>query len=303
MDYEDNKITVIILTHNESMHILRAIKSAKQIANEIVVVDSFSTDDTAQLAEGAGATVIYHKFENQAKQFNWALEQLPECTNWVFRLDADEIISDDLSKSVQIALVNPNANLVGFNVNRRIAFLRRPIKFGGIFPIQSLRLFKFGFGRCEDRWMDEHIVVEGEVAELSGELLDDSLKSLSEWVDKHNRYASREVVDILNKRYSIFPSGNQSFSDVQGQAGTKRWIKNNLYEKAPIGVRALAYVIYRLVFRLGFLDGIQGCAFHVLQGFWYRFLVDMKLYEVEQYIKSENVEPERAIRHLLGLKF
>jgi len=171
------------------------------------------------------------------------------------------------------------------------------VRYGGLFPARMLRLFRQGQGRVEPRWMDEHIVVDGPVAHLSGQIIDDNCKPLDWWIAKHNAYASREVVDILNQRHG--------FLAVQavpaGAAGIKRWIKHHVYARLPGGMRAGVYFLYRYILRLGFLDGRQARAFHVLQGFWYRYLVDAKLAEVERHMTRENTTPLAAIHAVLGI--
>jgi hypothetical protein len=184
-------------------------------------------------------------------------------------------------------------------VDRRIHFLRRPIRWGGVFPVSVLRLFRFGQGHCEDRWMDEHIVVDGETVQFPGEIVDDNLNPLTWWTAKHNAYASREVVEILDVEFGFL---NRDRHDApEGQAGVKRWIKEKVYAQMPGGLRAFGYFFYRYVLRLGFLDGTAGAGFHVLQGFWYRYLVDMKLYEVKMAMKDENLDVVTAIHKVLDI--
>lgn len=172
---------------------------------------------------------------------------------------------------------------------------------GGVFPVRVLRLFRLGRGRFENRWMDEHILVEGETVGFDGEIVDDNLNSLTWWTEKHNAYASREVVDLLNLEYGFM--AHETVADLRSgqQAGLKRWIKENVYTRLPGGGRAFLYFLYRYVVRLGFLDGREGTAFHFLQGFWYRYLVDMKLFEVKAYMRRTNVDAVTAIRDVLGV--
>lgn len=294
-------LTVVILTKNEERHITRALASVSGIADRRVVVDSGSEDRTVELAEAAGAKIRVNPFITQAQQFNWALDQLPEETDWVLRLDADEIVTPDLARQIQATLPKLGAEIKGVYVSRRMHFLGRRIRWGGVFPIRVLRLFRHGAGRCEDRWMDEHVLVDGATADLSGEIIDDNLNSLTWWTEKHNSYASREVVDLLNLEYGFMP--HETVADLRGgqQAGVKRWLKERVYARLPGGVRAFVYFVYRYVVRLGFLDGKEGTAFHVLQGFWYRYLVDMKLYEVRTYMKVHDADVVDAIRDVLGI--
>lgn len=294
-------LTAVILTKNESRHIARAISSIAGVTDRILVVDSGSTDDTIAISERLGAEVIHNPWRNYATQFNFALDHLPEFTDWVLRLDADEIVTPDLAREIQATLPKLGPEAKGVYVSRRMHFLGRRIRWGGVFPIRVLRLFRHGAGRCEDRWMDEHILVDGATADLSGEIIDDNLNSLTWWTEKHNSYASREVVDLLNLEYGFM--AHETVADLSGgqQAGVKRWLKERVYAQLPGGFRAFVYFIYRYVVRLGFLDGKEGTAFHALQGFWYRYLVDAKLHEVRLYMQRNDVDVVRAIRVVLGI--
>jgi glycosyltransferase involved in cell wall biosynthesis len=294
-------LTVVILTKNEERHIVRAIGSVAGIADRVFVIDSGSTDKTVDLAQAAGAEVLSKPWVNYATQFNWALDQLPADTDWVFRLDADEVVTDALASEIEAHLSSLSPAIAGVYISRRMTFLGRPIKWGGVFPVRVLRLFRHGRGRCENRWMDEHILVKGETANFQGEIVDDNLNSLTWWTEKHNAYASREVVDLLNLEYGFMTHETVANLRSGQQAGVKRWIKERVYARLPGGVRAFAYFLYRYLFRLGFLDGKEGTAFHVLQGFWYRYLVDMKLFEVKAYMRRTNVDVVTAIRDVLGM--
>ena len=294
-------LTVVILTFNEEQHIARAIKSVKRISHSIIVIDSGSRDDTIKISEEHGAEVLFNPFLSHAKQLNWALENLPPDTDWVLRLDADEVVSDELADEISKRLLDLPPEIVGATLPRRIAFMGRPIRHGGVFPVHVLRLFRYGCGKCEDRWMDEHIEVDGKIISLKGELLDDNLKPIGWWIDKHNAYASREALELLDTEYGILARRKASRLG-RSQTGMKRWIKENIYLRLPGGFRALAYFIYRFVLRLGFLDGRSGAAFHVLQGFWYRYLVDIKKYEVERYIRQNGCDIYQAVDEVLGIE-
>lgn len=294
-------LTVVILTKNEERHIARALTSVALIADRCVVVDSGSTDRTVEIATATGATVLTHPFITQAQQFNWAIGKLPDDTEWVLRLDADEIVTEPLAAEIRGKLAALPAQMQGIFVSRRMHFFDRRIQWGGVFPVRVLRLFRHGHGHCENRWMDEHIIVDGQTTDFSGEIIDDNLNSLTWWTEKHNSYASREVVDILNQEYGFMPQETFASLSCGQQAGIKRWIKENIYTRLPVGFRAFAYFFYRYFVRLGFIDGKEGTAFHVLQGFWYRYLVDMKLHEVKSHIKNNNVDAVTAINEVLGI--
>ncbi|TVP72915.1 MAG: glycosyltransferase family 2 protein [Rhodobacteraceae bacterium] len=293
-------LTTIILTRNEERHIARAMASVAGLGGRVVVVDSGSTDRTVEIAQALGAEVLRNSWTTHARQFNWALSHLPAPTEWVLRLDADEILSADLVSQIKTTLPGLGPEIAGVTLRRRIAFQGRPIRYGGLFPIRVLRLFRHGAGHCEDRWMDEHIKVAGKTIDLPGELLDDNLQSLTWWTEKHNAYASREVVDLLNLEYGFMPRDSVAQLG-RDQAGLKRWVKERLYARLPGGLRAWVYFLYRYVIRAGFLDGREGLAFHVLQGLWYRFLVDAKLAETRRYMQQTGCDAPTAIREILGI--
>lgn len=294
-------LTVIILAKNEERHIERALASVSNIADRCVVVDSGSTDRTLELARSSGADVLERPWVNHAIQFNWALDQLPDDTEWILRLDADEVVTETLASEIQAKIAGFGDDTQGIYVSRRMHFLGRPIQWGGMFPIRILRLFRYGKGRCENRWMDEHIRVDGDTAIFHGEIIDDNLNSLTWWTEKHNSYASREVVDLLNLEYDFMPHETVSVPLSWQQVGVKRWVKEKVYARLPSGFRAFAYFCYRYIVRMGFLDGKEGTAFHVLQGFWYRYLVDLKLHEVRKYMLERNVDAPTAIWDVLEI--
>lgn len=295
------RLTVVILTKNEERHIARCLESVAPFAWHCLVVDSGSTDRTVDIAKTKGAEVHFNQWVNYATQMNWGIDRVPRDTDWILRLDADEIVTSGLALEISDLLPEMGPEVDGVYVSRRMTFMGRPIRWGGLFPVRVLRLFRPEGGRCENRWMDEHIIVDGETTDFSGELVDDNHNSLTWWTEKHNSYASREVVDLLNLEHGFM--AHETVANLQGgqQAGVKRWVKEHVYARLPGGFRAFAYFVYRYVIRLGFLDGKEGTAFHVLQGFWYRYLVDAKLHEVRLYIRHNDVDAVRAIRDVLGI--
>ena len=295
-------VTAVILTFNEEQHLARCIASVQAVATDVVVVDCYSTDATLDIARAQGARVLQHAWLNHAAQFNWALTQLGADTEWVLRIDADEVLTPALTEEIRTRLPGIGPEIDGVYWGRRMTFQGRLIRHGGVFPVRVLRLFRHGRGQCENRWMDEHIKVAGPTADFAGEMIDDNLNSLTWWTDKHNRYASREAVDLLNLEYRFMP--HDTVASLRGgkQAGVKRWLKERVYARLPGGFRAFAYFFYRYVLRLGFLDGQAGTAFHFLQGFWYRYLVDAKVVEVKRYMRERGVGVVEAIERVLGVQ-
>jgi len=283
-----NKLTVLILTFNEEIHIERCIRAVLPIAEQIFIVDSYSTDRTVEMAKSLGATVVQHEFVNYAKQFQWALDTLPIKTEWIMRLDADEYPLPALIDEIQSSLPGLSADITGVNLKRRYIMWSRWIKYGRRYPIFLLRIWRAGKGRIEQRWMDEHIVLtEGSSVTFEHDFCDHNLNNLSWWTDKHNRYATREAIDVLNRKYHLFPIDDaMSKKGSLTQASFKRFIKEHVYNRLPVFSGPLLYFLYRYFIRLGFLDGKAGLVDHFLQGFWYRFLVEAKVMELDMELKK-----------------
>lgn len=296
------KLVAVVLTLNEAKHLSRCLVSIAGVADRVLVVDAMSTDDTLKIARQHGAKVIQHPWVNYATQFNWALTQLDEGTEWVLRIDADEYLTPDLISEIQQRLPGVNSEVSGIFCGRRMTFQGRLIRYGGVFPIRVLRIFRYRQGACENRWMDEHIKVDGKTIDFKNELIDDNLGSLTWWTDKHNNYASREAVDLLNLEYGFMPHDSVARLTGGSEAGTKRWLKERVYARLPRGFRSFTYFFYRYVLRLGFLDGRAGTSFHFLQGFWYRYLVDAKVEEVERYMKVHGCDVKKAVQQVLNIE-
>lgn len=295
------KTVAIVLTLNEENHIRRCIESIQQVTNDILVVDSFSTDRTCEIAGSLNSKVLKHIFLNYASQFNWAIDQVDHDADWVMRVDADEVISKELACEINRELPELPENIAGVYFPRSFVFLGQRIRHGGASRIEALRLWRAKRGRCENRWMDEHIIVDGATVSFSGDLIDHNLNPLSWWTAKHNSYSNREAVDLLNLKYGFMPVDSVASLTSGTSAGLKRWVKERVYARLPIGLRAFGYFLYRYFFALGFLDGRAGLVFHFLQGFWYRFLVDAKVYEVERHMALNKCGVVQAIREVLGI--
>ncbi|MBP3973298.1 glycosyltransferase family 2 protein [Pseudoxanthomonas spadix] len=299
-------LVVIILTYNESRHVTRAMASVAEIASQVLVVDSGSTDDTVRVAESHGATVLYHPFVNQAKQFQWALDNAPISADWIFRLDADEIIEPDLADEIRRRLPVLAADVTGIVLKRKHIFMGRWVRRGGRYPLLMLRIFRRGKGHIEDRWMDEHIVVtEGRTVTFNGGFIDHNLNDLTYFVDKHNKYATREAIEALNQELGLFGRDEALSSEsASWQAAFKRWGKERVYNRIPFTVSAPLYFLWRYIFQLGFLDGREGLVYHFLQGYWYRFLVGARKMELQRAIAhlSDKHEICAELSRLTGLK-
>jgi glycosyltransferase involved in cell wall biosynthesis len=270
------QIAVIILTKNEEANLPYCLASLAGLDAGLFVIDCGSTDRTVQIATEFGAQVLTHEFVNHASQLNWALDNTRTAAEWILRIDADERLSAELSELLKETLPKLPPDVTGLLVPRRVQFLGRRLRWGDTYPVWLLRIWRIGKGRCEDTWMDEHILLsDGQVCKIRGDLIHVIPKSLTDWISKHNWYASRECNDLLDRQ-------GHTPGDVAGPAGRKRWLKRHVYLRLPLLLRAFLYWFYRYVVRLGFLDGKEGLIYHFFQGFWYRFLVDAKLFEMEK---------------------
>lgn len=297
-----DSIAVIILTYNEKKHLARCLENVKKLTDKIYIVDSFSTDNSLEIARSFGAVCIQHKWENNhARQFNWGLENLPEKPKWVLRLDADEYLTSELIEEIKERLPGLEAYVTGVVLKRRVFFMDKWIKHGGYYPTYLLRLWRFGDGKYEDRWMDEHVKLErGKSIFFENDFVDHNLNNLTWWTEKHNNYSTREAIDLLNIKYKFYKSINIDSSFSKEQDKRKRWFKEKVYSHIPLFVRPFFYFIYRYFFKLGFLDGKPGLIWHFLQGFWYRFLVDTKIYQIESLTRKQNKSINDVIKEHYG---
>lgn len=276
-------ITAIILTKNEEANIVKCIRSIKPIVKRIIVVDSGSTDNTCQVAESEGAEVLVHPLTPflYAKQFLYGMEHGDIKTKWVFRIDADEELTEESAKEIdELCNANEDTDVNGIVLRFEVNFMGQPIRHGGVYPLRKLLVFKYGKGNIEDRCMDEHCVLwEGRSVEVKHDSLHHDYKGLSAWIAKHNNYSDREMQDYFNSLNSDSATGLDGENSLDAKAKFKRFLRWKVYYKLPAGFRAYAYYFYRYYVRGGFRDGKAGKIFCFMQAYWYRFLVDAKIYE------------------------
>ncbi len=279
-------ITAIILTKNEEVNIEKCIRSIQPIVKRIVVVDSGSTDGTVRIARQLGADILVNELRPflYAKQFLYGMEHADIRTKWVFRIDADEELTSASAKEIEdLCNANEETDVNGIVVRFEVNFMGRPIRHGGVYPLRKLLVFKYGKGNIEDRCMDEHCVLfEGRSVEVNSDSLHHDDKGLTAWIDKHNNYSTREMQDYFNSLTDKEATGLNAEHDLDVKARLKRFLRWKIYYRLPAGFRAWAYYCYRYYIRLGFLDGREGRIFCFMQAYWYRFLVDAKIYEARR---------------------
>lgn len=270
-------ITAIIMTFNEEIHLDRCLKSLKNICDDIVIVDSYSNDSTIEIVKNYGLRFYQNKWINHATQFNWAIENIQISSEWILRIDADEYLSKDLIFDLN-KLNSLSDKINGITLNRLMYFMDKPLRYGGMYPIKHLRIFRKGFGKCEQRWMDERIILSsGETIHMNSDLIDHNKNNLNWWTAKHNGYATREAIDLLNYKHNFFDSLS-SKNDLRNNGLIRRKLKK-IYCNLPLFIRPFLFFFVRYFIQLGFLDGKRGLIWTFLQCFWYRFLIDAKIYE------------------------
>jgi glycosyltransferase involved in cell wall biosynthesis len=272
-------VSAIVLTYNEERNLPDCLASLAGWVEQLFVIDSGSTDRTVAIAREAGAIVVEHPFEHYGAQRNWAIDHLPIASPWTLHVDADERITPELRASITAVLgkVDGGATaVVGYLVSRRTMFMGRWIRHGGHYPAWHLRLTRTGAGRCEDRLYDQHFYVSGAVQKLQGDLIDTLTPDVATFTARHLRWAALEAAE-----HDAPPNAE---GRIRGRLATdnaieqRRWFRD-WYARLPLFVRPTVYFLYRYFVRLGFLDGRAGLVFHVLQGFWFRFLVDALILE------------------------
>jgi glycosyltransferase involved in cell wall biosynthesis len=288
-------VTAIIITFNEAVHLRRCIERLKPLADRIVVVDSFSTDGTVEIARSLGAELLQNPFVNHATQFNWGLDAAAVTEGWVLRIDADEWLEAEAIEELQRLLPTLGDEVAAVSLRRKVIFQGGWIRRGGYYPVILTRLWRAGRGRVEQRWMDEHVAITGGETKLlqRGDLVDENVKDLTDWTAKHNSYATRQMIEEINLQFPLF-AGHEADNKLNAAATRKRFLRTRVYSKVPLYARALLYFIYRYILRLGFLDGSRGLVFHTLQGFWFFFLVDAKVDEARRFIAAHGLAEFRA---------
>ncbi len=274
-------VSILIPIKNEAKNLPRCLEAVAW-ADEIFVVDSNSTDGSQRIAGEHGATVVQFDFKGTwPKKKNWALENLPFKHEWVFILDADEVMpaeSEAEFRRITTGIGGPS----GWWINRRFMFMGQWLKHS-YYPNWNLRLFRHRLGRYEkltdvdtasgDNEVHEHVIVRGETGHLKSEMDHHAFPSVDVFVEKHNRYSNWEARVALDRH--LKGSGGQLQSK---EVGMRRRLKQ-LSQKLPF--RPLQRFLYVYVFQKGFLDGSAGFYFARLHAF-YEFLCVAKTHELKK---------------------
>ena len=276
------KVSIIILTFNEELNITDCLNSIKNISNDIVVLDSFSTDRTIEICKNYNCRLFQNKFYNHAQQINWGLDEIKFKNDWILRLDADERIPTNLAN--EILELEPPVDVYGFYLNKKMYWMKKWLRFGRMYPHYILRLFRQDSGKYEQK-TEEHLVVKGKCIYLKNDFYEDNIQNdITYFTNKHMYTAEgevKEIIEVIKSESEIKPKlfGNK--------VERTRWLKIKAYNNFPLFLRPFLYFVYRYIFCLGFLDGLPGLTYHFLQAFWYRFYIDTRLYEIKNNLNKK----------------
>ena len=281
-------VAILIPIRNEAANLPRCLASVAW-ADEIFVVDSKSGDGSQAIAEEQGATVVQFPFNGTwPKKKNWSLENLPFRNEWVFILDADEVLPPECEAEFRAIVTNAREPRRGYWINRRFMFMGQWLKHA-YYPNWNLRLFKHRLGRYEkltgadtqsgDNEVHEHIVVQGSTGQLKAEMDHYAFPSVEVFVEKHNRYSNWEARVALDQ--FLHGSGEQLQS---GRVGMRRRLKQ-FSQRLPF--RPLLRFLYVFIWQRGFLDGRAGYYFARLHGM-YELLSVAKTHELKRQAKRED---------------
>ncbi|SEO23255.1 Glycosyltransferase involved in cell wall bisynthesis [Mucilaginibacter gossypiicola] len=282
-------LDIIILTFNEAKNIGDCLQSAALLKANIYIVDSGSTDNTLDICRLYTQNIFNHPFENYAAQRNWALDNLPLTGTWILNLDADHRVTPELAAQLNDIFsksVDPEIN--GFLISRRTMFMGKWIKHGGHYPTYHANLFRQGFGHCEEKLYDQHFKVTGNTQVLKTDIIDVITDSLTSFIARHNHWATLEAQYLVEQQNAplVDDNGKLVHPRLFGNPMERRRYMKKRYEAFPLFVRPVIYFTIRYFIKLGFLDGKTGLVFHFLQGFWFRFLIDAKIYELRKENKK-----------------
>ena len=268
--------TAIIMTKNEEKNIGDCLDSMKGFAKRCVVIDCGSTDHTVEIAKEKGADIYFHEFEYYAKQFNWGIDNCDIDTEWIIRLDADERFPDNLKKEL-MHIINDNQgkNINGITIEADYYFLGKCMKHG-LTNKRKMMMFKKFCGRIEDKRRDAHSVIsEGINVDAKHKFIHYDFKNLDAYIKRYNWYATREMQDYVEYVNNSRGASYEGDKEIKKQ----RAKKYGIYYKAPKFLRAQLWFLYNYFIKKGFLDGKEGFLFLFFECYWYRMLVDAKIYE------------------------
>jgi glycosyltransferase involved in cell wall biosynthesis len=267
-----------MLTFNEELNLDRSLSSLAGWADDVVVLDSFSTDRTLEIANNYGVRVHQHKFEGHAAQWLWGIRNIDFAHEWLFMHDPDHRVTPELKQELQELFgqgIPDDVN--GLYVKRRNVFQGKWMRHGGYYPIYMLKIVRRDLVTFDEREFDYRAYVPGRTLKLKHDIIEENIKEedITFWINKHNGFATRQAEEEMFRANN--PDSWKTTPAFLGNSDQRTlWLKVRWY-RMPLFIRPFLYFFYRYFLRLGFLDGKKGLIFHFMQALWYRFLVDAKI--------------------------
>lgn len=267
-------VSVMVFTLNEEVHLPGCLESLRW-CDDVIVVDSFSTDLTAEIAKQAGARVFQHRFTGFGDQRNWALTSVSPKHPWVLILDADERVPAELAEEFAKVLPEAPESIAAYRIRRRFHMWGRWLRHSSLYPTWVVRLVRVGRVQYVNRGHAETQDVHGSINDLAHDLIDENLKGIDEWFERQNRYSSKDAQYEINQESVPFRLADIVDSDpLMRRAALKR-------VAAALPARAFIYFLYTYFIRGGFLDGRDGFIFCVMRAM-YQNMIEIKKYDARR---------------------
>jgi hypothetical protein len=272
MKNSKKKIVVVILTFNSESIIKKTILAAKKITKNILILDSFSKDNTLKIVKFLKCKVKKKKFINYSSQRNYIIKKCNNLYEWQLHLDSDEILNKELIKNIK-NILNSNEKKYSYLIKRKPYFLNKKINFGGA-SNWHLRFFPANSTFVEHGNYDQHFKSKLETKNISGLLYDMNVQNLNDWIASHNKWSTSDAREQNNKF-----SKNMIQPKLFGNNIERLRFYKKLYYLFPSMIRPFLLFIYKYFFLLGFLDGKIGFYYCFFNSLWFRALIDAKKYE------------------------
>jgi len=267
-------VTAMIFTLDEEIHLPSCLESLRW-CDDIVIIDSFSSDRTLEIARLAGARVLQNRFSGFGDQRNWALKNAAPRHPWVLVLDADERVPPEMTGELERILPAVAGDVAAFQMARRFYFWGRWLRYSSLYPSYVVRLVRHGRVVYVNRGHAETQQVDGEIRSLGTDLIDENLKGLAAWFSRQNWYSSQEAAHELREEQAPFRIKDVASADPLARRAALKRIA------AALPGRPVWYFLFSYVVRGGFLDGTRGFVFCLLKAA-YQAMIVMKKYELRQ---------------------
>ena len=269
-------VTVMIFTYDEEIH-LPSCLDALAWADDVIVVDSFSTDRTESIARERGARFFQNAFTGFGSQRNWALDHCAPRHDWILILDADERVTPELAAEIAVITGSALGDVGAFRVKRRFYMWGRWLRYSSLYPNWVVRLVHRDCARYVDRGHAETQTVQGRTLELQADLIDENLRSIDDWFDRQNRYARKEAAyELANEE-----EGGGLKDLVSGDPLRRRAALKRLSWRLPL--RPVFYFLYAYIWRGGFRDGRAGLMFCLMKAL-YQGMIVVKKYDAREAV-------------------